>query len=137
MKRDARQDWQAMVRDFHRAMGAPVGEYPAEIPVDRRGLRWSLIHEELLELLDAMHTLGEDGNVGSDLPEVADALADLLYVVLGAAVEYGIDMAPIFEAVHEANMRKTGGPVRADGKILKPDGWQPADIAALVAAQQP
>jgi predicted HAD superfamily Cof-like phosphohydrolase len=48
-------------------------------------------------------------------------------VVEGARLELGIDGAPI-AAVHEANMKKVSGEVRADGKRLKPPGWKPPDI---------
>jgi hypothetical protein len=32
-------------------------------------------------------------------------------------------------------MAKVGGPVRPDGKKLKPEGWQPPDIAGILRAQ--
>ena len=37
---------------------------------------------------------------------VADALGDLLYVVLGSAVCCGIDIEPIFREIHRSNMSK-------------------------------
>lgn len=42
-------------------------EYPAEIGEDRRALRFSLIHEELIELLSAMFA-------GDDAPEPEEGL---------------------------------------------------------------
>jgi predicted HAD superfamily Cof-like phosphohydrolase len=36
--------------------------------------------------------------------------------------------------VHRANLAKAGGPRRADGKLLKPPGWQPADVTAVLKA---
>ena len=47
-----------------------------------------------------------------------------------------IDVRPVFEAVHAANMAKVGGGVREDGKVLKPPGWQPPDVEAIIEAQQ-
>lgn len=47
----------------------------------------------------------------------------------------GIDLRPVWSEVHAANMRKTTGPVREDGKRLKPEGWQPPDIAGVLRAQ--
>lgn len=126
-------EWQKKVRDFHQALDQPIGERPGEIPEERKWLREDLIAEEADELLDAM---GHATFARSDLPKVADALVDLIYVTLGTAVEYGIDLDPIFDAVHEANMKKVGGPVREDGKVLKPDDWKPADLAALVEQQK-
>jgi predicted HAD superfamily Cof-like phosphohydrolase len=86
------------------------------------------MHEELSELEKAM----EEG----DLVGIADGLADLLYVVYGTSVSYGIDVRPIFEEVHRTNMAKVGGAVREDGKVLKPDGWLPPDIAPLLEDMQ-
>lgn len=138
-------DWQKKVRDFHEALGQPIGAQPADIPIERRHLREDLIAEEADELLEAMGHMewidfGDRGprKLGrpSDLPAVADALVDLIYVTIGCAVEYGIDLDPIFNAVHEANMQKVGGPVRKDGKVLKPDDWEPADVGGLIQQQQ-
>jgi hypothetical protein len=89
----------------------------------------ALVCEEIVELDRAMER--------GDLPGVADAVADAVYVLLGLAVTFGIDMRPVWAAVHAANMAKVGGPRRADGKRLKPDGWEPPDIAAILARQPP
>ena len=48
---------------------------------------------------------------------------------------YGIDIRPIWDEVHRTNMAKEGGGSRTDGKIMKPAGWQPPDIAGLLARQ--
>lgn len=63
----------------------------------------------------------------------ADALGDLLYVVFGAAVTFGIDMGPIFDEIHRSNMTKIGGPVRPDGKRLKPATYEPPNLKPLLA----
>jgi predicted HAD superfamily Cof-like phosphohydrolase len=74
-----------------------------------------LIHEEWEETRNAIRL----GNI----EKIADGLVDLLYVVIGAGVEYGIDLDAVWKEVHAANMRKDGGGVRDDGKIMKPVGW--------------
>jgi predicted HAD superfamily Cof-like phosphohydrolase len=72
------------------------------------------------------------------LPDIADAIADSIYVLVGTALEYGIPLDRVWAAVRAANMAKVD-PVtglvrkRADGKILKPDGWQPPDIAGVLS----
>lgn len=43
----------------------------------------------------------------------------------------GIDLTPFFFEVHRTNMHKVGGPVRADGKGLKPEGWKPPRIESM------
>lgn len=111
---------QEQVRDFMRAMGQPTPKQITRLPADRAAFRLELICEEYQELHDA---------IGPDtLPAQIDALCDLLYVVYGMAVEMGVDLEPFFELVHEANMKKGPGPVREDGKKLKPEGWEPPDI---------
>ena len=125
---------QAAVAEFHTVTENPVGTKPADIAPARKRLRLGLMAEELSELAEAMGdqrspfgNLAETDScpdfIEATLIGVADGIADLLYVVLGTAVEYGIDIDPIFAIVHEANMRKVGGPVREDGKSLKPIGW--------------
>ena len=88
--------------------------------------RARLIVSEAAEFLDAADT--------GDLVEIADALADLLVVVYGAAVELGIDLEPVFAEVHDSNMSKNGGK-DAGGKILKGAGFRPPDIRGTLRAQ--
>lgn len=119
--------WQASVREFHEAMDLVVNERPIP-PAD--GLIWlraELVDEEALELVQAL--------VFETLPQIAKEMADVIYVVLGTAVSLGIDLDPVFAAVHESNMAKTTGPVRPDGKRMKPAGWVPPDIGTVLAAQ--
>ena len=119
-------DEQAMVADFHRAFGLGAPEtltldgFPTELRID-------LINEEASEFAEAARA--------GDVPEMIDALCDLLYVTYGAAVSLGIDLDPFFREVHRSNMAKAGGYRRADGKWMKPAGWQPPDIAGLLAAR--
>lgn len=112
------------VLDFHKRFNALIGEKPSAPLDDHVALRISLIQEEFDELKEAM--------VQADLVEVADAVADLLYVIYGTAISYGIDIRPVFDEVHRTNMAKVGGGTRADGKVLKPEGWQPPNIAAIL-----
>lgn len=112
---------QKQVEEFHRALDIPVGAFPA---FRRRGLRAELIREEAEETINAIYA--------GDLVETIDGLCDLLCVTYGAAVEFGVDLAPYWEEVHRTNMAKKGGPVREDGKRLKPEGWVAPDIAGIL-----
>lgn len=110
------------VLQFHHNFGVPIGSSwrdPA-----RRALRRSLIQEETAEYLEA--------DLADDYEGVAKELADILYVVYGAAIEYGIYLPAIFDEVHRSNMAKLGPDgrpiLREDGKILKPPTWTPPDI---------
>ena len=119
---------QAMVETFHRLFDILVQRRPGQIDEGTRVLRERLIEEEFDELRQAMRQ--------EDLSAVAKELADLLYVVYGTAVSYGIDMEPIFREVHRSNMSKIGGYKREDGKWVKPPSYSPAVIAPILADQQ-
>ena len=117
-----------MVGEFHDAFGIRSEPVPVIPDEGTQALRCSLIREELEELQAAF----ADG----DLVEVADAVADLLYVTYGTAVSCGIDIEPIFREVHRSNMTKVGGTRRDDGKWIKPDDYSPARIEPLLKQQQ-
>ena len=79
-----------------------------------------LIKEEVQELNDAIN----DG----DLTEQLDALIDILVVTTGAIHSAGFDAEGAWDEVMKTNFAKidqTTGKVnkRADGKVLKPEGW--------------
>jgi predicted HAD superfamily Cof-like phosphohydrolase len=97
----------------------------------------SLIKEETDETRHAMARLFRasawpEGGRREALAEVADGLADLIYVAVGAALELGIPLAAVWDEVHTANMRKTTGEKRADGKQMKPAGWVGPDVMGAV-----
>ena len=115
---------QAMVRDFHRTMEVSRRVTPG---FHHEWLRRDLIAEEARETLDAIKH--------GDFPEAIDGLCDLIYVCLGAADVWGVDLSPIFAEVHRANMAKVGATRREDGKIEKPADWTPPDIYGQLKAQ--
>lgn len=121
-----------MVRAFHHAAGLSLPDDPtldigAEFVSDE--VRQKILDEEVQELRDAV--------AARDLTGIADALADIAYVVAGTAVTYGIPFDVVLAEVHKSNMTKfTGwGPrLREDGKILKGPGYEPPRIAEILAA---
>jgi predicted HAD superfamily Cof-like phosphohydrolase len=130
MTKNERQEMapQSMVERFHRLFDIRVQEKPGPIDERTRVLRERLIQEEFDELKQAM--------THDDLAAIAKELADLLYVVYGTAVSYGIDMDPVFREVHRSNMSKIGGYKREDGKWIKPPSYSPAAIAPILVRQQ-
>jgi predicted HAD superfamily Cof-like phosphohydrolase len=70
----------AMVQEFHQANGAVIDG--KQNGPDVMALRIGLITEEFAEMLAAMRE--------QNVVEAADGLADLLYVIAGTAVSYGI-----------------------------------------------
>lgn len=112
--------------DFHRSFKVNIEEVP-NIPMkDRCELRQILLEEELNEFKEAWET--------NDIVEVADALADIQYVLLGTVLEFGLQdyFAKIFDEVHISNMSKldkNGKAIRRkDGKVIKSDQFFPPNI---------
>lgn len=115
------------VMDFHKAFGQNIGEKPSFPDDNERLLRVKLLTEEFEEYMQA-----EKDN---DIVEVADALADLIYIACGTAVSYGIPLDVVYNEVHRSNMSKLvdGKPIyREDGKVLKPKTWSPPDIKGIL-----
>ena len=110
---------QCMVKEFHQKYGAPIQSTPGQIGVKDRLRRARLISSEAAEFLEAADT--------GDFVEMVDALADILVVTYGTAIEMGVDLEPIFAEVHRSNMSKNGGN-DPGGKILKGPGFTPPDI---------
>lgn len=115
----------SLVSDWHLAFGVPVASMPTYLTPERKKLREELILEEWIELRQAV-----------GLTDIADALGDLLYVVIGAALEYGLPLPEIFAEIHRSNMTKLGAdgkPVlREDGKVLKGPRYDAPCLAAIV-----
>ena len=131
---------------FHLAMNLPVA-YKPQIPADDRvRLRLNLIAEESFEIFEAcgidvkdlkeqLFSKIRESELNIDLPKLADGFGDTDYVVEGARLEFGIDGESIADEIQAANMRKTNGPIREDGKRLKPPGWVGPDIEKVLKAQ--
>ena len=115
---------QEQVREFHEKFGVLIGTSPAMPDEATKRLRYELVKEEAIELFVA---LDKDDLIGT-----ADALADLLYVVFGTAVSFGIDIEKVFNEVHRSNMTKVwpDGTVHysESGKVVKPPSYSPANI---------
>lgn len=88
-----------------------------------------LIVEEFNEVMEALEK--------RDIVALGGELADLIYVALFAAAVFGIPLHRVWDEIQAANMRKVDPETgklqrREDGKILKPEGWYPADIKKAV-----
>lgn len=88
-----------------------------------------LIEEEFGELQDAVML--------EDKVEQLDALVDILVVTIGAIRAAGWDGEGAWEEVMRTNFAKIDphtGKVnkREDGKVLKPEGWEPPRLAKYV-----
>jgi len=91
----------------------------------------ALIEEEHKELKEAL--------AANDDLEIVDALLDILVVTIGALHSFGADAEGGWKEVMRTNFAKIGddGKVRKreDGKVLKPVGWTPPNLAPFVEKQ--
>ncbi|HPT36486.1 MAG TPA: MazG nucleotide pyrophosphohydrolase domain-containing protein [Bacillota bacterium] len=117
---------QEMVRAFHLKYGHKVAKAPTTDTAEVRMFRARLVVSEAAEFLDACSK--------GDLVEMADALADILYVVYGAAVTFGIDLEQVFAEVHRSNMTKSQEK-EGDGKTVKGPDYVPPDIRSIIVKQ--
>lgn len=105
-----------MLKEFHDKYGCSLNPYIIET-------RRKLLKEEAREYQEA-----EDQN---DLVAIADALGDIVYVVFGTALLYGLDLDQILEEMHRSNMTKTK-PEIYGGKVFKGPDYSPPDIRKIV-----
>lgn len=88
------------------------------IPSNQYNLEFKMIQEELNEYLQACKD--------KDLIEVADAIGDMLYLVIGTAYKHGLDcntLSKVMNEIHRSNMSKlhNGKVIKYDnGKVMKP-----------------
>lgn len=126
-----------MVREFHEKYGHPVLTEPTIPAWDREELREALIAEELEELRDAqeMRSVTEEER-RAKLTAVADALGDLIYVVEGAALEYGIDLSAVVAEIHRSNLTKLGDdgrPIYSSlGKVEKGANFEEPNLSSVL-----
>lgn len=107
---------------FMRACDQTVGD----VNYQQKQLYFNLIEEEFNELKSAESSVEE-----------LDALIDILVVTVGAIHSAGFDAEGAWNEVMRTNFAKIDpatGKVRKrqDGKVLKPEGWQPPDLTPYV-----
>ena len=115
--------------EFNDAFEIPKLESPGLSSKEMIELRIKLLREEVEEYAEAA--------LSGDLVEVLDALADIGYILAGTIINHGMQNIydDAFDEVHRSNMAKlVDGKVlrRDDGKVMKPEGWQPPQLAQFL-----
>ena len=127
-------------------VGVPMNDKPTLIHRDEAMLMFHLMNEELLEYKLAVNKIVQKLDDLEDLTyedsaaiiiEIADALADLQYLILGTVCQFGLHKKfdDIMEEVYRSNMTKLqDGKLikRSDGKVLKPSTYSPPNIGAIL-----
>jgi hypothetical protein len=113
---------------FLKACGQDYPATPSE-PNDLSRLYLNLIIEEYNEFRDAI--------AAQDDTEQLDACFDMIWVIVGYMKARGWDCDAAWDEGAKSNLSKidsvTGKVIRReDGKILKPEGWQPPDFTKFV-----
>lgn len=122
------------VKAFHEKFGVPVGSSPHRFYSKEDFLfRYGFMSEELFEFLTAHER--------DDLPGMADALIDLVYVAMGTAVWLGLPWQELWDEVQRANMSKVPAEKMPDGArhsfdVRKPPGWEPPDVEGVILRAQ-
>lgn len=98
----------AMVELFHEVYEVPRARSPQVLGPERLRLRLELIREEVAELVEAAGVTADyESKCGEqNIPEMADALGDIIYVCCGMAIEMGIDLRFVMAEIQASNMSK-------------------------------
>ena len=124
--------------NFTLSLGLEINDKPidysfeAEYPKHQLfELRRNLIEEEYKEVIEA--------HEGEDLAALAKEFCDLVVVIVGTAVSYGIPFDECFAEVHRSNMSKLGAdgkPIYNEfGKVMKGPNYRPANLREIIYAQ--
>jgi predicted HAD superfamily Cof-like phosphohydrolase len=114
------------LKEFNRTYNVKFKEEPSLLETKDYLLRFDLLKEELTEYLDACKD--------NDLTEIADALGDQLYILIGTILAHGMGniIEGVFNEIHRSNMSKldeNGNPIfREDGKVLKGNNYSKPNI---------
>jgi len=90
--------------------------------------RMKLIYEEVQELADAALRLEGDLDQGEQyvmLQDFLQEMCDVVYVIKGTALSFGMDFDKAFDLVHQANMSKFPVTKTKEGKVKKGKNYKP------------
>ena len=120
------------VREFHKKMELAIDQpYSKEL----MNFRLRLIFEEIQELASAAldietTTNTEERNVM--MQDLLKEMCDVVYVIKGMAVSFGMDFDKAFELVHKSNMSKLPLIKDANGKVQKGLNYEPPVLEGLI-----
>lgn len=116
------ETWVDRIRDYNVLVYEKVKEIAPELaeirainqPLNTATLKLfaNMLQEEVEELYEAMNN--------EDVPEMLKEGSDVLFVLLGLFVMFGLPIERAFDRVFDDNvLRVKGGTVRPDGKLIK------------------
>lgn len=117
-------------REFNDAFRIDSNDHFDLLSTAEYGLEFNMLNEELHEYFTACKE--------SNRVEIADAIGDMLYLIIGTAYKHGLDaeeLGKVMDEIHRSNMSKlhNGEVVKNSiGKIVKPDTFSPPNIAEVL-----
>lgn len=117
-------------REFNDAFRINSNDHFSLLATADFGLEYNMLKEELDEYFEAC--------LNNDLVEIADAIGDMLYLIIGTACKHGLDaeeLGKVMDEIHRSNMSKlhNGKVVKNSvGKVVKPDTFSPPNIAEVL-----
>lgn len=114
------------LREWNKACSIESPTSFIAITKERARLRYDLLQEENAEYIASSNHI-----------ELADAIGDMLYVLMGTIVEHGLadKIEEVFDEIHRSNMTKVvKGKVkkREDGKIIKPESYEKPNLKNIL-----
>ncbi len=113
------------VREFHEKMELAVDQ-----PFSKELLefRMKLIFEEVQELAEVGMTIETNANETERrvlLQDFLKEMCDVIYVIKGTAVSFGMDLDQAYDLVHKSNMSKVPLTTDDSGKVMKGKNYKP------------
>jgi predicted HAD superfamily Cof-like phosphohydrolase len=120
------------VKEFHEKMELAIDQPYSKELMD---FRLRLLFEEIQELASAAldietNTHTEERHVM--MQDLLKEMCDVVYVIKGMAVSFGMDFDKAFELVHKSNMSKLPLIKDANGKVQKGLNYEPPILEGLI-----
>jgi predicted HAD superfamily Cof-like phosphohydrolase len=120
------------VREFHEKMELAIDQPFSKELLE---LRMRLIFEEVQELAEV--GLDLEGNLDQQerhvmMQDLLKEMCDVVYVIKGTAVSFGLDFDKAYEFVHKSNMSKFPFTKDEHGKVLKGKHYKPPVLEECV-----
>ena len=120
------------VKEFHEKMELAIDQPYSKELMD---FRLRLLFEEIQELASAAldietNTHTEERHVM--MQDLLKEMCDVVYVIKGMAVSFGMDFDQAFDLVHKSNMSKLPLIKDANGKVQKGLNYEPPILEGLI-----
>lgn len=120
------------VREFHEKMELAIDQPYSKELMD---FRLRLLFEEIQELASAaldIETSTNPEEINVMMQDLLKEMCDVVYVIKGMAVSFGMDFEKAFELVHKSNMSKLPLIKDSNGKVQKGLNYEPPTLEGLI-----